>query len=83
MELAARGQRHANRFWRDPEDHRVWCQKLVGARREIVSAVMAEPDEEGGGPFTAEGGMRLADRFTAHRDERIFVFPGARETSTP
>ena len=79
-ELAARVQRHADRFWRNPEDHRVWRQNLGAARREIVSAAMAELDAESCGAFAAEVGMRLADRFTAYRDEKIFVFPGARET---
>jgi putative hydrolase of the HAD superfamily len=63
---------YAAEFWADPERHRAWRQQIDQARREIVRGAL--PDLPG--PVAA----RLADRFTAYREERMHLFDGAHET---
>jgi putative hydrolase of the HAD superfamily len=63
---------HAREFWDDPDRHRIWRQRLVDARREVVAGAL--PD------LAAESAIRLADRFTAYRESLIHLFPGALET---
>ena len=64
---------HARDFWADHERHRLWRQRLGEARREIVADALP-------GLISAEAATRLADRFTAWREERMHLFEGAHET---
>ncbi len=64
---------HARAFWADPERHRLWRQRLGAARREIVADALP-------GLISAEAATRLADRFTAWREEQMRLFEGAHET---
>jgi len=72
--------REARLFWDDPDNHRVGRLDLAVARRAIVGGARARLAAEGHPVFAAEVGARLADRFTAYRDEQMHVFPGALET---
>jgi putative hydrolase of the HAD superfamily len=71
---------YAREFWADPERHRVWRQKLSESRRHIVRGTLARLARDGRPGFAAEVAVRLADRYTAYRDECMHVFPGALET---
>jgi putative hydrolase of the HAD superfamily len=62
----------AREFWADPERHRLWRQRLGEARREIVAGALPG--------LSAATAARLADRFTAWREERMHLFEGAHET---
>ena len=62
----------AREFWADPERHRQWRQRLGEARREIVAGALPG--------LSADAVARLADRFTAWREERMHLFEGAHET---
>lgn len=67
-------------FWADPERHRVWRQKLAAARREIVAtgfAQLAAAGQDIPGPDIQN---RLADRFSAWRNEQMHVFADAHAT---
>ncbi|HXC57155.1 MAG TPA: HAD family hydrolase [Rhizomicrobium sp.] len=67
-------------FWADPEQHRIWRQKLGDARREIVKAGFAALAAAGHAVPPDDIQRRLADRFTAYRDEQMHVFPDAHAT---
>ena len=70
----------AQDFWSDPDRHREHRLDLARSRRRIVAGALARL-AEGGGPSLAEAvAHRLADRFTAYRDEQMSLFPGAVET---
>jgi len=79
-EISAAVRQQAETFWADPDRHRFWRQKLKDARREIVADALAGLAASGKATIAAEAGVRLADRFTAYRDEQMHVFPGAHET---
>jgi putative hydrolase of the HAD superfamily len=67
----------ARRFW--PAAAPEWRLKLTEARHEVARRGLAAlTGADGPGP-PADLAMRLADRFTAYRDEQMFVFPGAHE----
>ena len=71
-EAAAAIAVHARDFWADPERHRMWRQRIGAARREIVASAL---------PFlSADAAHRLADRFSAWREEQMRLFEGAHET---
>jgi putative hydrolase of the HAD superfamily len=57
-----------------------WRLKLAEARHEVVRggfAALAAADARSA--LSGHLAMRLADRFTAYREEQMFVFPGAHE----
>ena len=64
---------HARTFWADPERHRLWRQRIGDARREIVAGAL-------GTRVSADAAHRLADRFSAWREEKMHLFEGAHET---
>jgi putative hydrolase of the HAD superfamily len=66
----------ARSFWSaaGPE----WRMKLVQARQAVVKGGLATLATNGAA-LPAELALRIADRFTAYRDEQMFVFPGAHE----
>ncbi|MGZ5924912.1 MAG: HAD family hydrolase [Rhizomicrobium sp.] len=78
--LLAAVQASAVSFWADPDQHRVWRQKLREARREIVGRAFNEMARQGT-PVPALGIQHaLADRFSDYRDEQMHIFPEAHAT---
>ena len=70
---------HASEYWSDAERARAGRMQLPEARRQIARQALRALTA--GGPQLAGGvAERLADRFTAHRDEQMCLFPGACET---
>ena len=62
----------ARNFWADPERRR-----LTDARREIVAASLAVLANAGRQVPPTRLPQRLADRFSAYRDEHMRLFPDA------
>jgi len=56
-----------------------WRLKLAEARHEVVRGGFATLAAAGKTVLPLDLAIRLADRFTAYRDEQMFVFPGAHE----
>ncbi len=69
----------AQEFWADPERHRYWRQRLAESRREVVRRAFAALASEGRSVPDAVA-VRLADRFTARRDEEMRLYPDAWDT---
>ncbi len=67
-------------FWSDADRHKENRQNLTAARRRIVAGALARLGADGRQPFAADVAVRLADRFTAYRDEQMQLFEGAHET---
>jgi putative hydrolase of the HAD superfamily len=67
----------ARRFWVAAEAE--WRLKLAEARREVVKGGFAALSDAGRRALPAELAIRIADRFTAYREEEMFVFPGAHD----
>jgi putative hydrolase of the HAD superfamily len=67
----------ARKFWTDAEAE--WRLKLAEARREVVKGGFAALADAGRSALPAELAIRIADRFTAFREEQMFVFPGAHD----
>ncbi len=55
-----------------------WRMKLIQARQEVVKGGFATLTSHGPA-LPTELAIRIADRFTAYREEQMFVFPGAHE----
>jgi len=70
----------AEEFWADGERHRKWRQRLAQSRRVIVEGAARALARAGRPCWSDENGVRLADRFTAYRDEQMRLFPGTHET---
>src|SRR5579871_233568 len=67
----------ARTFWQNAEPH--WRLKLDEARHEVVRNGFSALAASGGAPFSNEFAVRLADRFSAYRDEQMFIFPDVHE----
>src|SRR5882672_2651062 len=67
----------AGRFWATAEAE--WRLKLAEARHEVVRAGFAMLAAAGRTALPQDLATRLADRFTAYREEQMFVFPGAHD----
>jgi putative hydrolase of the HAD superfamily len=67
----------ARNFWADPERHRLWRMRLSDARREIVAGSFAALASTGRRVPSVGVVRRLADRFSAHRDQHMRLFPDA------
>jgi putative hydrolase of the HAD superfamily len=67
----------ARRFWATAEAE--WRLKLGEARREVVKGGFAALADAGRSALPRELAIRIADRFTAFREEQMFVFPGAHD----
>jgi putative hydrolase of the HAD superfamily len=67
----------ARRFWASAAAE--WRLKLTEARHEVVRDGFSALAASGHPALSPELATRLADRFTAYRDEEMFVFPGAHE----
>jgi putative hydrolase of the HAD superfamily len=66
------------KFWATAEA--VWRLKLDEARHEVVKGGFAALAAAGHAPLSPDLAIRLADRFSAYREEEMFVFPGAHDT---
>ena len=67
----------ARKFWAAAEAE--WRLKLAEARHVVVRAGFAALADAGHRTLPTDLAIRLADRFTAYRDEEMFVFPGAHD----
>jgi putative hydrolase of the HAD superfamily len=67
----------ARRFWATAEAG--WRLKLAEARLEVVREGFAMLAAAGQTALSHDLAMRLADRFTAYREQQMFVFPGAHD----
>jgi putative hydrolase of the HAD superfamily len=67
----------ARDFWSDADRSGYWRLRLTDAHREIVAGCLRSLAEAGRRVPSAEIGQRLADRFTAYRDEQMCLFPDA------
>jgi putative hydrolase of the HAD superfamily len=56
-----------------------WRLKLAEARHEVVRNGFSALAAAGHGLLAADLAIRLADRFTAYREEQMFVYPGAHD----
>jgi putative hydrolase of the HAD superfamily len=66
-----------HRFWASAEA--AWRLKLAEARQEVVKGGFATLAAAGQPALSTDLAIRLADRFTAYRDEQMFMFPGAHD----
>jgi putative hydrolase of the HAD superfamily len=65
------------RFWAKAEA--AWRLKLSEARHEVVRGGFAALAAAGQPALPMDLAIRLADRFTAYREEEMFIFPGAHD----
>jgi putative hydrolase of the HAD superfamily len=65
------------RFWATAAAE--WRLKLAEARHEVVRGGFAALTAAGQTAPSTDLAIRLADRFTAYREEQTFVFPGAHD----
>ena len=77
QQVAAAILASARQFWAAAEAE--WRLKLAEARQEVVKSGFSALAEAGHAALPADLAIRLADRFTAYRDEQMFVFPGAHD----
>jgi putative hydrolase of the HAD superfamily len=77
QEAAAAILTFARNFWATAEP--AWRLKLDEARRIAVKGGFDALAGNGRPPLPDELAIRIADRFTAYREEEMFVFPGAHE----
>jgi putative hydrolase of the HAD superfamily len=70
----------AAEFWADAQRHRLHRQNLLEARRKIVAGALGRLAAEDRLTVDDQVFVRLADRFTAFRDEQMHLFDGAHET---
>jgi putative hydrolase of the HAD superfamily len=73
-------QASAEQFWSDPEQHRLWRQKLREARRKIVVDAFARIAQQGSPVPDLAIQHALADRFSDYRDEQMHIYPDAHAT---
>lgn len=69
----------AREFWSDPERHREGRLQLFASRRLVVEGAFARLASEGHKVPAAEVASRLADRFSALREEQITLYPDAHQ----
>jgi putative hydrolase of the HAD superfamily len=67
----------ARNFWSTAEP--AWRLKLSEARRLTVKGGFAALAAAGHAAMSDDLAIRIADRFSAYREEEMFVFPGAHE----
>ena len=67
----------ARSFWASAAAE--WRLKLTEARHEVVRGGFSALAAAGHPALSSQLATRLADRFTAYRDEEMFVFPGAHQ----
>ncbi len=67
----------SNAFWADTTHQAYWRMRLAEARHTIVASALARLAESGRPVPSAATGQRLADRFSAYREEQMYLFPDA------
>lgn len=67
----------ARNFWANAEP--AWRLKLAEARQITVQGGFDALAAAGHPPLPADLAIRIADRFTAYREQEMFVFPGAHD----
>ena len=77
QEVATAVLAYARQFWATAEP--AWRLKLGEARRLTVKGGFDALAVRGHAPLPDDLAGRLAERFTAYREEEMFVFPGAHE----
>jgi putative hydrolase of the HAD superfamily len=77
QQVAAAIGHSGRQFWATAEAE--WRLKLAEARREVVRHGFSALAAAGHGLLAADLAIRLADRFTAYREEQMFVYPGAHD----
>lgn len=77
QQVAAAVLDSARKFWAVAEAE--WRLKLDEARRVTVRNGFASLAADGHDALPDDLAVRLADRFTAYREEEMFVFPGAHD----
>ena len=65
------------RFWATAAAE--WRLKLAEARHEVVRGGFATLAAAGRTALSRDLAIRLADRFSAYREEQMFIFPGAHD----
>ena len=65
------------KFWAVAEAE--WRLKLAEARHEVVRDGFSALAAAGHAALSMDLAIRLADRFTAYREEQMYVFPGAHD----
>jgi len=76
-QVAAAIATSARAFWKNAEPH--WRLKLDEARHEVVRNGFSALAASAGAPLPDAFAIRLADRFSAYRDEQMFLFPDVHE----
>jgi putative hydrolase of the HAD superfamily len=76
-EVAAAIVDSGRRFWAAATAE--WRLRLDEARHEVVRGGFAALADAGRPALPADLAIRIADRFTAYREEQMFVFPGAHD----
>ena len=77
QQVAAAIAKSGRDFWAAAEP--AWRLKLDEARQEVAKGGFAALAAQGQPALPTDLAVRLADRFTAYREEQMFVFPGAHD----
>jgi putative hydrolase of the HAD superfamily len=77
QQVAAAVLDSGRKFWSTAEA--AWRLKLSEARHEVVRGGFATLAATGHKPLPIDLATRLADRFSAYREEEMFIFPGAHD----
>lgn len=77
QQVAAAVLDSGRRFWSAAEA--AWRLKLSEARHVVVRDGFAALAAAGHKPLPMDLAIRLADRFSAYREEEMFIFPGAHD----
>ena len=77
QQVAAAIADSARTFWASAAAE--WRLKLTEARHEVVRGGFSALAASGHPALPSDLATRMADRFTAYREEEMFVFPGAHE----
>lgn len=77
QQVAAAIVASGRKFWAAAEAE--WRLKLGEARHEVVKGGFSTLAAAGQTALPTDLAIRIADRFTAYREEQMFVFPGAHD----
>jgi putative hydrolase of the HAD superfamily len=77
QQVAAAIVQSGRKFWASAAAE--WRLKLAEARHEVVKGGFSALAIAGHTALSMDLAIRLADRFTAYREEQMFVFPGAHD----
>ena len=77
QQVAAAIVQSGRKFWASAAAE--WRLKLAKARHEVVRGGFSALAAAGHTALSMDLALRLADRFTAYREEQMFIFPGAHE----